>query len=98
MKFILQREVDKPCDQNHDCDNCRTHVCCDIMLVATEVSQEEYIAALLKVIDECESECELVGDDLQGEIWALNYMRKADFQLHDIKSGKYPDSTFKFTI
>lgn len=98
MKFILQREVDKPCDHNHECDSCTTHTCTDTMLVSESVSQEEYVAALLKVIEDCNNECDLVGDDLQGDICTLNYMSKAESHLRKIKSGEYPDSTFKFVI
>ena len=98
MKFILQREASKPCDYCHNCDSCTTHTCSDTILVSEQVSQEEYVATLLEVIRKCEQKTELVGDDLQGEICILNYMSKAESQLHKIESGKYQDSNFTFII
>ena len=98
MKFILQKEVSKPCDYCHKCDSCTTHVCSDTILVSKQVSQEEYVATLLEVIRKCEQKTELVGDDLQGEICILNYMSKAESHLHKIESLCSPDSTFVFII
>ena len=98
MQFILLLEVPKPCDYCHNCDSCTTHTCSDTILVQEQVSQEEYVATLLKIIDDCNKKCELVGDDLQGEICILNYMSKAESQLHKIESGEHEDSTFTFFI
>ncbi len=98
MKFILLKEVSKPCDYCHKCDSCTTHVCSDTILVQEQVSQEEYVATLLEVIRKCEQKTELVGDDLQGEICILNYMSKAESQLHKIESEEHQDSTFTFFI
>ena len=98
MKFILKKATPKECDHNHDCDNCTTHECSDTMLVPEQVSQEEYIAALLEAIKECEEEVELVGDYLAGEFGVIHYMDKAESQIRKIESGEYPDSTFTFRI
>ena len=97
-KFILQNEVSRECDHNHDCDSCTTHTCSYTMLVCKQVSQEEYVATLLEVIRKCEEKVELVGTDLQGEICILNYMSKTESQLHRVESGEYKDSTFVFII
>ena len=98
MKFILQKEVSRECDHNHDCESCTTHVCSDTILVSKQVSQEEYVATLLQVIIECEEKVELVGDDLRGEFGVLRYMDKAKTQIRKIELEECPDSTFVFII